>query len=194
MSARRGVFLDRDGTLIDELGYLGDPDGVHLYPGAAAAVRALNEAGLPVVLVTNQSGVARGLFTEADVARVHARLARDLAAEGASLDLILSCPHHPEHGAPPYRTNCDCRKPAPGLYERGLRELDLAPERSFAVGDSARDLEGARRARIGNLVLVATGKGSAEDTRLRAEGKSDHAFVPDLAAAVRWILADCEAR
>jgi len=189
MTGRAGVFLDRDGTLIDELGYLGDPDGVHLYPGAAAAVRALNEAGLPVVLVTNQSGVARGMFTEADVAAVHRRLERELAAEGARLDLVLYCPHHPEHGAPPYRAACDCRKPLPGMYVRGARELGLDVERSFVVGDSARDLEGARAAGVAHLLLVKTGKGEAEDAKLRAAGRDDHELHDDLVAAARSILA-----
>jgi D-glycero-D-manno-heptose 1,7-bisphosphate phosphatase len=189
MNARAGVFLDRDGTLIDEHGYLGAPERVRLFPGAARAVRTLNVRGLPVVLVTNQSGVARGLFTEADLERVHRRLRDELAAEGAALDLILYCPHHPSEGVAPYRIECACRKPAPGMYLRGARELGLDPARSFAVGDSARDLEGARRAGIGHLLLVATGKGAAEDERLRAAGPVDHELADDLPSAVQRILA-----
>jgi D-glycero-D-manno-heptose 1,7-bisphosphate phosphatase len=190
MSPRPGVLLDRDGTLIDELGYLGDPDGVRLYPGAAAAVRALNERGVPVALLTNQSGVARGMFTEDDVARVHRRLADQLAAEGATLDLVFYCPHHPEVGAAPYRRACDCRKPAPGMILTAARELDLDLARSFAIGDSARDLEAARRAGVERRILVATGKGAAEDARLRAAGRAEHELVADLGAAVRVVLAE----
>jgi D-glycero-D-manno-heptose 1,7-bisphosphate phosphatase len=189
MSGRPGVFLDRDGTLMDELGYLGDPAGVRLYPGAARALRALNAAGLPLVLVTNQSGVARGMFSEADVDAVHARLAELLAAEGARLDLVLFCPHHPREGLAPYRRDCDCRKPAPGMYLAGARALGLDLAQSSAIGDSERDLEGARRAGIGHLVLVATGKGRAADASLRAAGASDHAPARDLAEAAGLILA-----
>ncbi|MEM7305750.1 MAG: HAD family hydrolase [Planctomycetota bacterium] len=191
MSARPAVFLDRDGTLIDELGYLGDPDGVALYPGAAAAVRALNGAGLPVVLITNQSGIARGLFTEDDLAAVHARLEGDLAAEGARLDLIVYCPYHPDHGPPKYRRESDCRKPAPGMYNEAVRRLDLDPARSWAVGDSARDLVAAQRAGVTGLLLVATGKGEAERERL---GDVEHRFVADLTAAADEILAEHKRR
>ena len=189
MSGRPGVFLDRDGTLLDEDGYLGDPAGVRLFPGAAGAVAALNAAGLPVVVVTNQSGVARGLFSEADVDAVHARVAELLSAEGAHLDLVLYCPHHPREGEPPYRRACDCRKPAPGMYQAGARALGLDLARSAAVGDSERDLEGARRAGIGRLLLVATGKGRAADASLRAAGSRDHALARDLREAADLILA-----
>lgn len=186
--SRPGVFLDRDGTLLDEPGYLGDPDGVKLLPGAAAAVRSLNEATLPVVLVTNQSGVARGLFTESDMAAVHQRLSELLAREGAHLDLVLACPHHPSIGEAPYRQTCDCRKPEPGLYNQAIAALALDPERSWAVGDSGRDLEAARRAGVRGLLLVATGKGAEEDVRLRAEGSLGHRLVPDVADASRLVL------
>ena len=187
MTARPGVVLDRDGTLIDELGYLGDPEGVRLFPGAAAAVRALNEAGLPVALVTNQSGVARGLFTEADVHRVHARIARLLAAGGARLDLVLYCPHHPDHGVPPYRIACECRKPAPGMFRVAARELDLDLGRSFSVGDSARDVRAAHAAGVAHQLLVRTGKGVAEADEL---GDVPVTLVDDLVSATRWILAE----
>jgi D-glycero-D-manno-heptose 1,7-bisphosphate phosphatase len=189
MSGRPGVFLDRDGTLIDELGYLGDPAGVRLYPGAARAVRALNAAGLPVVLVTNQSGVARGMFAEADVHAVHARLAELLRAEGARLDLVLFCPHHPREGLSPYRVPCECRKPAPGMYLAGARALGLDLAHSAVVGDSERDLEAGRRAGIGQLILVATGKGRGEDARLRAAGPVAHALAEDLERAAGLVLA-----
>lgn len=196
---RAAVFLDRDGTLLDELGYRASPAGMRLLPGAAGAVRRLNQAGLPVVLVTNQSGVARGLFDEDDLARVHAELERLLAREGARLDAVLYCPHLPPSedaaGSDPvgaggpqrYRRVCDCRKPAPGLYLRAARELGLDRSRSWAIGDALRDLEAARRAGVGQLVLVATGKGRREHERALAAGL-EHAFEPDLAAAVERVL------
>ena len=189
MTARPAVFLDRDGTLIDEDGYLGDAARVLLFPGAAAAVRELNRADFSVVLVTNQSGVARGLFTEDDVEAVHARLAALLAAEGARLDLVLYCPHHPREGAAPYLTACECRKPAPGMVLAAARLLDLDLARSFVVGDAERDLESGRRAGVGGLILVATGKGTAEHARLAAAGRAEHALARDLGEAVRLVLA-----
>lgn len=195
-AARAAVFLDRDGTLLDEGGYLADPAGLRLLPGAASALRRLNDAGLPVVLVTNQSGVARGLFSENDLARVHAALARSLAREGAHLDGIHYCPHLPPeageepHG--PYVQVCDCRKPAPGLYREAARTHGLALERSWAIGDSLRDLEGAQRAGIPNRVLVATGKGTAERARGAPAGLVVHQ-APDLAGAVALVLAGSSA-
>jgi D-glycero-D-manno-heptose 1,7-bisphosphate phosphatase len=106
---RPAVFLDRDGTLVEEVDYLIDPGQVRLIPGAAAAVRRLNQAGWPVVIVTNQSMIARGMANERQLGRIHARLAELLSAEGAQLDGIYYCPHHPELGVPPYRAACDCR-------------------------------------------------------------------------------------
>lgn len=195
--ARPAVFLDRDGTLLDELGYLGDPARLRLLPGAARALARLERAGLPAVLITNQSGVARGLFGEDDLARVHRALERALAAEGARLAGIHVCPHlPPEPGAPrvphPYRRACDCRKPAPGLFREAARAHGLALERSWAIGDAWRDLEAARRAGVPRLVLVATGKGAAERERVLADGM-DAAFVRDLPAAIDLVLGEHEA-
>lgn len=183
---RRAVFLDRDGTLIDALGYLGDPEGVRLLPGAARAVRRLNEAGWLAVLVTNQSGVARGLFGEDDVRAVHARLAALLAAEGARLDLVLHCPHHPEHGE---RTRCACRKPAPGLLLAAAERLGLDLGASWTIGDSERDLEAGRRAGLAGGILVTTGKGAEALEALPAARRETLAVAGDLPAAVELVLA-----
>jgi D-glycero-D-manno-heptose 1,7-bisphosphate phosphatase len=132
---RIGVFLDRDGTIIEDRDYPGDPDEVLLLPGAAAAIRRLNEAALPVIVVTNQSGIARGLITEAEYYAVRARMEALLAREGASVTASYHCPHGPATVPP-----CDCRKPAPGLFERGAREHGLSLSRSFFVGDRPRDV------------------------------------------------------
>ena len=130
MSARPAVFLDRDGTLIEDRHYLRDPEGVHLLPGAAGAVRQLNAAGVAAVVVTNQSGIARGLLTEADYRATADRLDELLAREDARLDGAYHCPHLPEISGP-----CECRKPAPLLYRRAAQDLDLDLARSWWVGD-----------------------------------------------------------
>jgi D-glycero-D-manno-heptose 1,7-bisphosphate phosphatase len=180
MTGRAAVFLDRDGTIIEDRDYLRDPAEVRLLPGAAAAVRRLNEAGLAAVVVTNQSGIARGLLTEADYAATARRLDDLLAAEGARLDGHYHCPHLPEITGP-----CECRKPAALLYERAGRDLGLDLARGWWVGDRLRDLEAAARFG-GRGTLVLTGAGLAESRRPEAESWPT---APDLAAAVRQVLA-----
>jgi histidinol-phosphate phosphatase family protein len=137
---RPAVFLDRDGTLIDDEHYLSDPAKVRLRPGAARAVRRLREAGLATVVVTNQSGIARGLFTEADYVRVRERLDELLAAQGATLDASYHCPHHPEFGEA-----CACRKPGIALFQQAASEHALDLARSAFVGDRFRDVAPAGR-------------------------------------------------
>jgi D-glycero-D-manno-heptose 1,7-bisphosphate phosphatase len=183
----RAVFLDRDGTLVDELGFLRRARDVRLVPGAAAGVRLLNQAGWLTVVVTNQSGIARGLLDECDLAEVHARLSELLAREDAHLDAILHCPHHPEEGEPPLRCACACRKPAPGLLLEAARRFALELGACWIVGDSLRDLEAGARAGLAGGVLVLTGKGPAE-----LGGALDPGAVrtaPDLPAAARSILS-----
>ncbi|MDQ3137849.1 MAG: HAD family hydrolase [Gemmatimonadota bacterium] len=179
MTGRAAVFLDRDGTIIEDGMYLRDPADVRLLPGAAAALRALNEAGLPAVVVTNQSGIARGLLTEDDYVATAGRLDHLLEAEHARLDARYHCPHLPEVTGP-----CQCRKPGPALYERAARDLELDLGRSWWVGDRLRDLEPATRFR-GRAALVLTGAGLLESRRPAAR---DWPVVPDVEAAVRMIL------
>lgn len=178
------VWLDRDGTVVDDPGYLRDPDRLRLLPGAAEAVRRLNEAKVGVVLITNQSGIGRGRMTRADVDAVHDALREQLAAAGARLDAIHLCPHRPDDA-------CDCRKPGPGLVERARRDLVVDPHRpQFCVGDKESDL-GLGRATGCDTVLVGTGEGGATRRRLQEEGRLeewvDHACA-DLTGAATWIL------
>ena len=189
MSAPRrpAVFLDRDGTLDTELDFLVDPDELRLYPGAARAVRAFNERGIPVVVVTNQSAIARGLLDEEGLARVHERLAERLAEEGAHLDLVLACPHHPHEGSPPWRRVCGCRKPAPGMLVEAARRLGLDLAASWTIGDAARDLEAGRRAGT-RSILVLTGKGPGELARLEAQGRPPRWVARDLLHAAELVL------
>jgi D,D-heptose 1,7-bisphosphate phosphatase len=128
------VFLDRDGTIIEDVGYLDAIERMAVYPWSIDSIRALNRAGLPVVVVTNQSGVARQYITGAFVEETHRALDRQLSAGGARIDAYYYCPHHPDGTVVEYRRQCDCRKPATGLVDRAARELGLDVERSFVVG------------------------------------------------------------
>ena len=137
---RPAAFLDRDGTLVEDAEYLSRPDQLRLLRGAAQAVRALNDARVPVIVVTNQSGIARGYLTEAEYATVERRLDAMLREARARIDATYHCPHHPELTGP-----CACRKPGTLLYERATREHGLDPARSLYVGDRWRDVAPALR-------------------------------------------------
>lgn len=177
-AARPAAFLDRDGTVIVERHYLSDPDQVELVPGAAAAMRALRDAGYALVIVTNQSGIARGLYTEAAFRAVQDRLESILAAEGVALDGVYHCPHHPDFSGP-----CECRKPGLGMYRRAARELGLDLARSVYVGDRIKDVVPARI--LGGIgVLVRTGYGADEAERVPAGIE----IAADLAAAAGVVL------
>lgn len=207
------IFLDRDGTINEEIGYMDRLEKLRLIPGAAEAIRLINASGMKAVVVTNQSGVARGIFTESFVAETHARLAEMLRAEGASLDGIYFCPHHSTEGRGDYLRECECRKPAPGLLLRAAAELHLDPARSYMVGDTLKDIEAGGRAGVQGI-LVRTGYGEEAAAELGPDeepGKNGEMMthrVPiekagaqwetgivrpvliagDLLAAVKWIL------
>lgn len=155
--SRPAVFLDRDGTLIEDPGYLGDPGGVVVIPGVPEALRRLRDAGYALVVVSNQAGVARGLLTEADVRAVNGRLQQILAREEASVDRWYWCPHHPDLSGP-----CACRKPGIELLERAARDLTLDLGASWMVGDHPSDVEAGIRAG-GRGILVLTGHGGHGD-------------------------------
>ncbi len=181
------VFVDRDGTVNREVGHLGSIDRLRLLPGAAEAVRRLRAAGFAVVVVSNQSAVARGIATRAAVSEIHRELRRRLAARGAELDGVYFCPHHPTKGrASPFRRRCRCRKPAPGLVERAVRELALDLGRSYVVGDTARDLGLAAAVGVPGI-LVLTGHGRATKAALDAGVAVAHVAV-NFRAAAEWII------
>jgi D-glycero-D-manno-heptose 1,7-bisphosphate phosphatase len=182
---RAGLFLDRDGTINTEVDFLRTPDEVHLLPGAARAIREANEAKLPVVVMTNQSGIARGYLTEDDLARVHNRLRELLAAEGAHVDAIEYCPHHPTAGRPPYDVECDCRKPGTGMLRRAADRLGIDLAASFVVGDRCVDMEAGTRAGC-RTVLVLTGYGATEREECLQRLTIDH-VAPDLYTAWSYI-------
>lgn len=173
------MFLDRDGTIIEDSGYLHTPESVRLLHGAARAILRLNQAAWPVVTVTNQSGIARGLYAEADYHRVQRRLAELLAGETARIDAAFFCPHHPQFTGP-----CECRKPGTKLFQEAAAWLGIDLEHSWFVGDRPSDVEPARRLG-GRGLLVLTGQGASH--RAQAEALSVP-VVTDLAAAVERIL------
>ncbi len=174
------VFLDRDGTLIEDRQYLRDPAGVTLLPGAAAAVARLNRAGLRAIVVSNQSGIARGLLTASDYLATEQRLDQLLAEGGARLDAHYHCPHHPDFTGP-----CDCRKPGPLLYRQAAERFGIALGSSWWVGDRLRDVRAAESFG-GRGILVLTGEGPSEARRPDA---GRFTIAPDLAAAVDAIVA-----
>jgi heptosyltransferase-2 len=190
VTASPAAFLDRDGTIIEDLGYLGDPERIQFIPGAREALRALRASGYRLIVVTNQAGVARGLITEADVRRVNARLQELLTKGGVPLDGIYYCPHHPEAGPAEYRQACSSRKPGPGMIERATQDFALDLGRSVIIGDHSSDAEVARHFPGMQSILVLTGHGAGQYEKIRSGEASppDH-VAPDLASAVAWFLA-----
>jgi D,D-heptose 1,7-bisphosphate phosphatase len=184
------LFLDRDGTICEEVGYLRSPTQIRLLPGAAEAIRLANRQGIKTVMVTNQSGVARGFFTEEQMQDIHAELSRQLKKKDAFLDGIYFCPHHPSEGKDPYRRTCDCRKPASGMILRAAAEMDIDLERSYCVGDRFADLEcGMRLGAKG--VLVLTGYGKEEwATGIGTLWRQPSFVAIGLREAMEWILQD----
>jgi D-glycero-D-manno-heptose 1,7-bisphosphate phosphatase len=158
---RPAVFLDRDGTLNEEIGYVNHPSRFQVYPWAAEAVRELNRAGFAAVVVTNQSGVARGYFDERMVHLLHEKLRAEIEGGGGELAGIYYCPHHPQGKVEEYREACDCRKPKLGMIQRAVEDLNLDLANSFLVGDRFADIETARRAHLPS-VFVLSGYGLGE--------------------------------
>jgi D-glycero-D-manno-heptose 1,7-bisphosphate phosphatase len=183
---RRAVFLDRDGTIIEEAGYPDSLDRLVFFPFSVDAVRTLNAGGFAVVVVTNQSGIARGIVPEPFVGEAHRYIADRMQSGGARIDAFYYCRHHPDAIDPSLRGPCDCRKPQPGLLHRAAADLALDLSRSFVVGDRWKDL-GAGHAVGARGVLVRTGVGRDQEQQsgARLPGVT---IVDDLAAAAAWIL------
>jgi D-glycero-D-manno-heptose 1,7-bisphosphate phosphatase len=186
---RPGVFLDRDGTIIRHVPYLSDPRKIRLLPGAAEAIRKLNQAGFPVVVVSNQSGVARGIMEESDVRAVNREMAERLAKRGARLDGIEYCPHYPEGKIARYAIDCPCRKPAPGMLRKAARALALDLSRSVIIGDNRPDIEAGWKAGTATVLLLS-GHGKKTKSTLQKAGRRPDQITPSLAKAVAWWLAE----
>jgi len=166
---RRAVFLDRDGTIVRDVGYLKRTEDVCLLPGAPEALKSLKEAGFLLLVVTNQSAVARGWLTEPALLEIQREVERRLKAEGAGLDGFYYCPHLPEGTVEQYARKCDCRKPQPGMLLRAARDWNVDPERSYVVGDSGRDVEAGRRAGCSTILIGGgpSGRGGLRARDLR---------------------------
>lgn len=191
---RAAVFLDRDGTINEQMGYINHLSRFHLLPGVAQAIKHLNDQSIPVFVVTNQSGLARGYFPATLLEVVHAAMAERLHAGGASLDGVYVCPHHPEAKEERYRLDCPCRKPKPGLFLQAAAEHDLDLSLSYVVGDRWSDLKAAAACgATGVLVLTGYGRGDYEFIGPRQAIQPSH-VASDLEAAVQWIVKDMSGR
>ena len=191
---RRAIFMDRDGTVLDEVGYVNHVDRVRLLPRSPEAVRRANDAGFQVVVVTNQAGVARGYFPESLVTDVNDLLRALLAEHGARVDGIYYCPHHPAVGESPYRKDCNCRKPRPGMLLRAAEEMGIDLAGSYIVGDTIKDVEAGHHVGA-TTVMLRTGYGKGE-MELHSAGwrHHPHHVADDLLDGVGWILARENAR
>lgn len=178
----RAVFLDRDGVLIRDVNYLCRIEQIEILAGVGAALKLLRGAGFKLVVVTNQSVVARGKLTEAGLSEIHRVLNEMLAAEGAPLDAFYYCPHHPTEGIGVYKVVCDCRKPKAGMIERAVREMGLEPMNSYVVGDQASDMELA--VRVGAQALLINGAESGAMANPAA-----NATFANLLQAAHWIVS-----
>lgn len=185
----RIVFLDRDGTLNEEVHYLHRPEDLKLLPGTAEALALLKQAGFKLVVVTNQAGVARGYYTEEDVKALHLYMNLLLEREAAAIDAFYYCPHHPVHGIGEYKKECRCRKPGIGMFEAAQARFEVDKEHSFMVGDKLLDVEAGRN--FGLIpVLVGTGYGREQHERDMEAGVSpvyDY-YADTILQAARWIV------
>jgi histidinol-phosphate phosphatase family protein len=181
---RPAAFLDRDGTIVVERNFLGDPKAVEIIPGAIDAIQMLNDWGFYVIGVTNQSGVARDYYGDSDVEAVNQRLTELLAVGGARLDRVYYCPHHPEVRAFRDQQPCTCRKPSPGMIERACADFSIDLKRSLVIGDQASDIGLAGSVGIPGI-LVLTGFGAWQSRHMPQNINPAH-IADDLLAAVRW--------
>lgn len=184
---KNAVFLDRDGTINVDSGYPSDYGQIKIYPRSYEAVRRLNSAGLPVIVLTNQSGIGRGLLTEENLKLIHEKMRASFQQENARLDAFYYCPHYELSSIPRYRLDCDCRKPNPGLALRAATDFGLDLGRSYMVGDKVEDIILALKIKA-SPVLVLTGYGRESLMKLEALGAKPVHVAEDILGAVVWIL------
>ncbi len=184
---KRAIFIDRDGTLNEEVGYIRELRHFRLYDFAAEAVRLINTAGWRAIVITNQSGIARGWLTEEFLEEIHWQMNAELARADARVDAIYHCPHHPNLGQPPFRLDCDCRKPKPGLLQRAAMDFQLDLSSCAVIGDRFRDVETAQAVGAKG-VLVLTGYGR-EELETQSAVQPDH-VAENLLEAVQWVIKE----
>lgn len=183
MKKNAAVFLDRDGTINEEVGYLGDLEKLNIYPNSFKAIRLINKSGMKAVVITNQAGVAKGYFSEDFVNFIHSRINETLQKKGAHIDRFYYCPHHPTEGKGDYLKSCDCRKPKTGMLIKASEELGIDLSRSYMVGDTKKDIELANNGKVKGI-LVRTGYGEKE---MSSDMKPDY-VAEDILDAVNWIM------
>lgn len=193
------IFLDRDGTINEEVNYLHRPEDLRILSGVPEAIRLFNEHGYQVVVVTNQAGVARGYYREEDVENLHRYLNEQLKPYGAHIDHFFYCPHHPEHGIGEYKQLCHCRKPETGLFERAEEFIQVDKEKSYMIGDKLIDVEAGHNYGVRGI-LVGTGYGSQiyeelnREYQTAKEEKPYDFYAEDLMGAARYILKEAESQ
>lgn len=181
---QRAVFLDRDGTIIEDTGYIGECNKIKFLPMVSEAIKLLNENGFKVIITTNQSGVARGYFTEETVIEINKYIQESLAKQGAFIDMVYYCPHHVEGIVKEYRRECYWRKPNPGMIEEAAREHNIDLKNSFTIGDKISDTEAGHRAGCKTILLASEDPLNNEKEIVM---KSNH-IAPDLYQAVKWLV------
>ena len=181
---QKAIFLDRDGTINEEMGYINHPDRFKIFSFVAESIKIFNQSGFLVIIITNQSGIARGYYSETMVQNLHYRLITEMKNQGAQIDAIYYCPHHPTEGREEYRLDCDCRKPKPGLILRAVQEHNISLIDSYVIGDRYQDIVMARQLNM-KAGLVLTGYGLGEYTYNRQLWKHQ----PDLVGKDLLILA-----
>jgi D-glycero-D-manno-heptose 1,7-bisphosphate phosphatase len=180
------IFLDRDGTINEDVNFLSSPEQLILIDGSAEAIKEANEMGLKVIVFTNQSGIARGYFTEEDLKKVHKRLDELLAEKGAKIDAYYYCPHHPTEGNGDYKVECECRKPKDGMLKRASREQNIDLKNSFVIGDRCIDIEAGKTAGA-TTILVLTGYGVEELEKCRDKNLDPDFVAKNLKEAIEIV-------
>ena len=180
--SKPGVFLDRDDTVIKDMVYLRDPGKIEILPRVCDAIHALNEKNIPVIIITNQSGIARGILNEERLSEIHLNLLRLLAEQGARIDAIYYCPHHPEGTVDEYTHACSCRKPEPGLLLQAAKDFCLDLSSCYMIGDKPIDVETIHR--VGGSGILLSGRGDHN-----IQQRPDY-IAHDLYEAVNWVLKD----
>jgi D-glycero-D-manno-heptose 1,7-bisphosphate phosphatase len=180
---QRAVFLDRDGTIVEDIGYLHEREKIRFLPGAISAIKLLNQNHLNVIVITNQAGVARGFYTEETVTALHKYILDTLAEQDAVIDAFYYCPHHIEGIVEKYRKACYCRKPNPGMIEKAANDLNIDLKESFVIGDNIKDIEAGQRAGCRTILLAGKPSVDARDSLFKP-----HYVASDLYHAVKWLL------